>query len=47
MQAKRKQLSSGVILGDDVLTLVIEKSVVNRSLVMALVTVYALMQSKI
>ncbi|GMN32212.1 hypothetical protein TIFTF001_003560 [Ficus carica] len=44
-EAKRKQSSSGVILGDDVLTLVIEESV-DHSLVMALLTVYGLMQHK-
>ncbi|KAF4364742.1 hypothetical protein F8388_020323 [Cannabis sativa] len=43
-KAKRKQ-STGVILGDDVLNLVIEASV-DHSLVMALVTVYGLMQRK-
>ncbi|KAF4403868.1 hypothetical protein G4B88_014324 [Cannabis sativa] len=45
MWAKRKQSSTGVILGDDVLNLVIEASV-DHSLVMALVTVYGLMQRK-
>ncbi|XP_062119557.1 protein LURP-one-related 4-like [Humulus lupulus] len=44
-EAKRKQSSTGVILGDDVLNLVIEASV-DHSLVMALVTVYGLMQKK-
>ncbi|EXB37382.1 Protein LURP-one-related 11 [Morus notabilis] len=44
-EAKRKQSSSGVILGDDVLTLVIEQNV-DHSLVMALMTVYGLMQHK-
>ncbi|PON86431.1 LURP1-related protein domain containing protein [Trema orientale] len=44
-EAKRKQSSSGVVLGDDVLTLVIEARV-DHSLVMALLTVYGLMQRK-
>ncbi|XP_030501599.2 protein LURP-one-related 4 [Cannabis sativa] len=44
-EAKRKQSSTGVILGDDVLNLVIEASV-DHSLVMALVTVYGLMKRK-
>ncbi|GMN32215.1 hypothetical protein TIFTF001_003562 [Ficus carica] len=44
-EAKRKQSCSGVILGDDVLTLVIEEDV-DHSLVMALLIVYELMQHK-
>ncbi|KAF3448542.1 hypothetical protein FNV43_RR09255 [Rhamnella rubrinervis] len=45
-EAKRKQSSSGVVLGDDVLTLVIEQDVQDHSLIMALVTVYGLIRYK-
>lgn len=41
-QVKRKQTTSGVYLGDDVLALVIEPQV-DRSLIVALVAVYASM----
>ncbi|KAL5816572.1 hypothetical protein ACOSQ3_024950 [Xanthoceras sorbifolium] len=40
-EAKRKQSSSGLVLGDDVLTLIVEAHV-DHSLVVALVTVYGL-----
>lgn len=46
VQAKRKQLSSGVVLGDDVLTMVMETQM-DHSLIMALVTVYGLIRRKI
>ncbi|KAH7513957.1 hypothetical protein FEM48_Zijuj11G0037900 [Ziziphus jujuba var. spinosa] len=45
-EAKRKQLSSGVVLGDDVLTMVMETQM-DHSLIMALVTVYGLIRRKI
>ncbi|KAL7165336.1 hypothetical protein ACSBR2_041099 [Camellia fascicularis] len=45
-EVRRKQLSSGVELGDDVLTLVVEPQT-DHSLVMALVTVYGLIKHKI
>ncbi|GFS29545.1 LURP-one-like protein [Actinidia rufa] len=45
-KVRPKQLSSGVMLGDDVLTLVVEPQM-DHSLVMALVTVYGLMTDKI
>ncbi|KAF5937125.1 hypothetical protein HYC85_024631 [Camellia sinensis] len=45
-EVKQKQLSSGVVLGDDVLSLVVEPRT-DHSLVMALVTVYGLMTDKI
>ncbi|KAI8569458.1 hypothetical protein RHMOL_Rhmol02G0281000 [Rhododendron molle] len=45
VQVKQKQLSSGVILGDDVLTMVVEPQI-DHSLVMALVTVYGLMRER-
>ncbi|GFS37161.1 LURP-one-like protein [Actinidia rufa] len=45
-EVRPKQLSSGVLLGDDVLTLVVEPQM-DHSLVMALVTVYGLMTDKI
>uniref|UniRef100_A0A803R4J6 Uncharacterized protein n=1 Tax=Cannabis sativa TaxID=3483 RepID=A0A803R4J6_CANSA len=45
-EAKRKLSSSGVVLGDDVLSLIIEASVDN-ALVMALVVAYGLVQRKI
>ncbi|KAL5551730.1 hypothetical protein UlMin_001906 [Ulmus minor] len=44
-EAKRKQSSSGVVLGDDVLNLEMEIGV-DQSLVMALLTVYGLMRYK-
>ncbi|KAM1024901.1 hypothetical protein ACFX15_037443 [Malus domestica] len=45
-EAKRKQSSSGVVFGDDVLTLVVEPHV-DHSFVMALVTVYGLIRHQI
>ncbi|THF97486.1 hypothetical protein TEA_029172 [Camellia sinensis var. sinensis] len=45
-EVTQKQLSSGVVLGDDVLSLVVEPQT-DHSLVMALVTVYGLMTDKI
>ncbi|KAI8569457.1 hypothetical protein RHMOL_Rhmol02G0280900 [Rhododendron molle] len=45
-EVKQKQLSSGVMLGDDVLTMVVEAQI-DHSLVMALVTVYGLIKDKI
>lgn len=45
-EAKRKQSSSGVVLGDDVLSLVVEAHV-DRSFIMALVTVYGLIKRQI
>ncbi|GFY97334.1 LURP-one-like protein [Actinidia rufa] len=45
-KVRPKQLSSGVMLGDDVLTLVVEPQM-DHSLVMALVAVYGLMTDKI
>ncbi|KAM0981562.1 hypothetical protein ACFX19_014856 [Malus domestica] len=45
-EAKRKQSSSGVIFGDDVLTLVVEPHV-DHSFIMALVTVYGLIRHQI
>jgi hypothetical protein len=45
-QAKRKQSSSGVLLGDDVLTLVVEPHV-DHSFIIGLVTVYGLMHHKL
>lgn len=46
VQGNRKKTASGVFLGDDVLNLVIEPQV-DHSLIMALVTVYALLCHKI
>lgn len=45
-EAKRKQSSSGVVLGDDVLSLVVETHV-DHSFIMALVTVYGLIKRQI
>ncbi|KAH0974796.1 hypothetical protein GBA52_016695 [Prunus armeniaca] len=45
-EAKRKQSSSGVVLGDDVLSLVVEAHV-DHSLIMALVTVYGLIRHQL
>lgn len=45
-EAKRKQSSSGVLLGDDVLTLVVEPHV-DHSFIIGLVTVYGLMHHKL
>ncbi|XP_050377972.1 protein LURP-one-related 11-like [Argentina anserina] len=45
-EAKRKQSSSGVELGDDVLSLVVEPHV-DHSFIMALVTVYGLIKRQI
>ncbi|PSS04160.1 Protein LURP-one-related like [Actinidia chinensis var. chinensis] len=45
-EVKPKQLSSGLMLGDDVLTLVVEPQI-DHSIIMALVTVYGLMTDKI
>ncbi|KAB2632706.1 protein LURP-one-related 11-like [Pyrus ussuriensis x Pyrus communis] len=45
-KAKRKQSSSGVVLGDDVFTLVVEPHV-DHSFVMALVTVYGMIRRQI
>ncbi|KAG5223380.1 protein LURP-one-related [Salix suchowensis] len=45
-KAKRKQSSSGVLLGDDVLTLVVEPHV-DPSFIIGLVTVYGLMHHKL
>ncbi|KAJ4712086.1 Protein LURP-one-related like [Melia azedarach] len=45
-EARRKQSSSGVLLGDDVLTLVVEPHV-DHSFVMALATVYGLMHRRL
>ncbi|XAR70313.1 hypothetical protein NMG60_11027123 [Bertholletia excelsa] len=45
-EVRQKQLSSGVPLGEDVLTLAVEPQM-DHSLVMALVTVYGLMADKI
>jgi hypothetical protein len=45
-EAKRKQSSSGVVLGDDVLSLVVEPHV-DHSFIMALVTVYGLIKRQI
>ncbi|XP_061988558.1 protein LURP-one-related 11-like [Rosa rugosa] len=45
-EAKRKQSSSGVVLGDDVLSLVVEADV-DHSFIMALVTVYGLIKRQI
>ncbi|KAA8520808.1 hypothetical protein F0562_011481 [Nyssa sinensis] len=44
-EVKQKQSSSGIVLGDDVLSLVVEPHV-DRSLVMALVAVYGLIGNK-
>ncbi|GMY30282.1 protein LURP-one-related 4-like [Fagus crenata] len=44
-EAKRKQSSSGVLLGDDVLTLVVEPHT-DHSLIMALVIVYGLIRRR-
>lgn len=46
MQAKQKQSSTGVVLGDDVLSLEVEGDK-DYSLIMALVTVYGLIRGKI
>ncbi|XP_061979895.1 protein LURP-one-related 4 isoform X1 [Populus nigra] len=46
MQVKQKQLSSGISLGDDVLTLVVEPHI-DHSLIMAIVTVYGLINYKL
>ncbi|KAJ4712085.1 Protein LURP-one-related like [Melia azedarach] len=45
-EARRKQSPSGVLLGDDVLTLIVEPYV-DHSFVMALATVYGLMLRKL
>ncbi|KAJ6943455.1 protein LURP-one-related 2-like [Populus alba x Populus x berolinensis] len=45
-EAKRKQSPSGVLLGDDVLTLVVEPHV-DHSFIIGLVTVYGLMHHKL
>lgn len=45
-EAKRKQSSSGVVLGDDVLSLVVEPHI-DHSLIMALVTVYGLIHQRL
>lgn len=45
-EAKRKQSSSGVVFGDDVLTLVVEPHI-DHSFIMALVTVYGLIRHQI
>ncbi|BFG31695.1 hypothetical protein CerSpe_179690 [Prunus speciosa] len=45
-EAKRKQSSSGVVLGDDVFTLVVEPHV-DHSFIMALVTIYGLIRHQI
>ncbi|KAL6986217.1 hypothetical protein U1Q18_019585 [Sarracenia purpurea var. burkii] len=45
-EVRQKQLSSGVFLGDDVLSLVVEPQT-DHSIVMALVTVFGLMTDKI
>ncbi|KAF2313272.1 hypothetical protein GH714_010100 [Hevea brasiliensis] len=45
-KATRKQTSSGIVLGDDVLTLVVEPEV-DHSFIMALVTVYGLIHHKL
>ncbi|KAI5328882.1 hypothetical protein L3X38_028279 [Prunus dulcis] len=45
-ETKRKQSSSGVVLGDDVFTLVVEPHV-DHSFIMALVTVYGLIRHQI
>ncbi|XP_050228656.1 protein LURP-one-related 11-like [Mercurialis annua] len=45
-KATRKQTSTGIVLGDDVLTLMVEPNV-DHSFVMALVTVYGLMMNRL
>ena len=45
LQAKQKLSSSGVVLGDDVLSLEVEPHK-DHSLIMALVTVYGLIRRK-
>ncbi|XVE57856.1 hypothetical protein DITRI_Ditri04bG0124000 [Diplodiscus trichospermus] len=45
-EVKRKQLSSGMVLGDDVLTLEIEPSI-DHSLIVALVIVYGLINRRL
>ncbi|XP_052210239.1 protein LURP-one-related 3-like [Diospyros lotus] len=45
-EVRKKQLSSGLVLGEDVLSLVVEPQT-DHSLVMALVTVYGIMADKI
>ncbi|KAM5572517.1 hypothetical protein ABKV19_012530 [Rosa sericea] len=45
-EAKRKQSFSGVVLGDDILSLVVESDV-DHSFIMALVTVYGLIKRQI
>ncbi|KAJ6962446.1 hypothetical protein NC652_001185 [Populus alba x Populus x berolinensis] len=45
-EVKQKQLSSGMTLGEDVLTLVVEPHV-DHSLIMAIVTVYGLIKHKL
>ncbi|KAG6788342.1 hypothetical protein POTOM_004406 [Populus tomentosa] len=45
-EVKQKQLSSGITLGEDVLTLVVEPHV-DHSLIMAIVTVYGLIKHKL
>ncbi|XP_022773123.1 protein LURP-one-related 4-like [Durio zibethinus] len=45
-EVKQRQLSSGMVLGDDVLTLEAEPSI-NHSLVVALVTVYGLINRRL
>uniref|UniRef100_A0A2C9WCT4 Tubby C-terminal domain-containing protein n=1 Tax=Manihot esculenta TaxID=3983 RepID=A0A2C9WCT4_MANES len=45
-KATRKQTSSGIVLGDDVLNLVVEPQV-DHSFIMALVTVYGLIHHKL
>uniref|UniRef100_A0A0A0KKK6 Protein LURP-one-related 4-like n=2 Tax=Cucumis sativus TaxID=3659 RepID=A0A0A0KKK6_CUCSA len=46
-EAKRKQSSIGVLLGEDVLSLVLVQTNLDHSLLMALVTVYLLIQHRI
>ncbi|KAJ6946287.1 hypothetical protein NC651_001136 [Populus alba x Populus x berolinensis] len=45
-EVKQKQLSSGMTLGEDVLTLVVEPHV-DHSLIMGIVTVYGLIKHKL
>ncbi|KAJ9173582.1 hypothetical protein P3X46_016702 [Hevea brasiliensis] len=45
-KATRKQTSSGIVLGDDVLTLVVEPQV-DHSFIMAIVTVYGLIHHRL
>ncbi|KAK8658117.1 hypothetical protein V6N13_036329 [Hibiscus sabdariffa] len=46
LQVKQKQVSSGVVLGDDVLALEVEPYM-DRSLIVALVTVYGLINRRL